>query len=55
MTSHTKSTEYAVQEILERVTRLESKVVQLMIFMGADPEVKYYVGDTKPKVVQLNP
>ena len=29
-----------VQETLDRVTRLESRLVQLMLFLGADPHGK---------------
>ena len=33
--------ERTVNDILERLVRLESRLVQLMLFSGADPTKKY--------------
>ena len=36
-----KADRQLIQEILDRVTRLESRLVQLMYFLRADPNTKY--------------
>jgi hypothetical protein len=39
------TTEELLQQLIDRLTRLESRMVQLMIYEGMDPDVKYYKGE----------
>lgn len=40
-----KNTEQVLQEILDRVVRIETRIVQLMYYQGATPNGKYDVDD----------
>jgi hypothetical protein len=44
-----QKTEEVLASIDTRMVRLESRLVQLMIFLGANPYDRYKNDDTKPK------